>query len=179
MSDPFLAEIRIWANAFAPRGWAFCDGQLININQHYALFALIGKTYGGDGKYNFALPKLTGRAAMGTGYTPGLIPRKLGDYGGDESIGLRYEHIPVHNHECKAMDIAGTSQTPSTKLFLARPVINKGRPTAYEKPSTIDEIYMAKEMTGEIGKSTKHENRQPFLSINYLIATAGIWPERP
>ena len=121
MSEPFIAEIRIFAGNFAPRGWALCDGQLLPISQNTALFSLIGTVYGGDGETNFALPDLRGRAAMHAGNGPGLTPRQLGSRSGAATVTLTPGEVPSHNHAMRASPNPGESPDP-TGNTLARSV---------------------------------------------------------
>src|SRR3712207_1421508 len=120
MADPFVAEIRIFPFNFAPKGWAFCQGQLLPISQNTALFSLLGTFYGGDGKSTFALPDLEGSAAMHEGQGQGLSVRDLGQIGGAESVTLLVSEIPFHTHSVRVVTEAGDLQTPSPNVALAR-----------------------------------------------------------
>ena len=120
MSEPFIAEIRIFAGNFAPRGWAFCDGQLLPISQNTALFALIGTTYGGDGRTTTALPNLQGRAPMHPGRGPGLTSRRLGQNGGSETITLTEAQLPNHTHGVEVSGRVGSDNDPSASVRLSR-----------------------------------------------------------
>src|ERR687886_2167008 len=113
MADPFVAEVRIFGFNFAPKGWGFCDGQLLPISQNTALFSLLGTTYGGDGKSTFALPDLQGRAAMHPGQGPGLSLHDLGESGGSETVSLLESEIPSHSHTPQSQTTPGDAQTPS------------------------------------------------------------------
>src|SRR4051794_12970439 len=115
--DPFVAEIRIFPFNFAPRGWAFCNGQLLPISQNTALFALLGTTYGGDGRSTFALPNLQGRAAMQPGQGPGLSPHDLGELDGTETVTLLATETPAHNHQVTASRSDGIEQAPGGQLL--------------------------------------------------------------
>src|SRR3712207_2252084 len=117
MADPFVAEIRIFGFNFAPRGWAFCDGQLLPLSQNTALFSLLGTTYGGNGKSNFALPDLQGRAAMQPGQGPGLSLHDLGETGGSETVSLLESEIPAHSHALVASQAESLERIPSNQLF--------------------------------------------------------------
>ena len=117
MSDPFIAEIRIFAGNFAPRGWAFCDGQLLSIAQNTALFSLVGTTYGGDGRTTFGLPGLQGRAPMHSGNGPGLTQRRIGQNGGVPNVTLTSAQIPSHTHEAKGASGENDQQAPEGKSW--------------------------------------------------------------
>src|SRR5690242_1359485 len=117
MSDPFVAEIRIFTGNFAPRGWALCDGQLMSISQNTALFSLLGTTYGGNGTSNFALPNLQGCAPMQAGQGPGLSLRDLGETGGDQAVTLLQTEMPMHPHTAQAAAAAGASGDPTNKCW--------------------------------------------------------------
>jgi microcystin-dependent protein len=173
MSEPFIAEIRIFAGNFAPRNWAFCNGQLLPIAQNTALFSLIGTTYGGDGRTTTALPNLQGRAPMHPGSGPGLTTRRLGESGGAETITLTENQVPQHTHALQASTSPATVNAPTNTTALARSVGGfsyKGSGTAN---ATLD--------TGALlptGGSQPHNNMQPFLTINFIIALAGVYPSR-
>src|SRR5688500_12723305 len=119
MADPFVAEIRMFPFNFAPKGWAWCDGQLLPLSQNTALFSLLGTTYGGDGKSNFALPDLQGRAPMHPGQGPGLSLHDLGETGGTETVALLQSEIPSHSHALQARTDAGTDNDPGSTMMLA------------------------------------------------------------
>jgi microcystin-dependent protein len=170
MGDAFIAEIRLFAGNFAPRGWAFCNGQLLPINQNQALFSLIGTTYGGNGTTNFALPDLRGRAVVGPGQGAGLSNRNLGERGGSESLSAA--QIPAHNHTLQAMSSAGTSSDPSLKLPA------RSRSASYAPASGTPVPMAAAAITGG-GSATPAEAMPPYLVLNYIIAIQGIFPSRP
>src|ERR1700674_3885857 len=129
MSNPFLAEIRIFTGNFAPKGWALCDGQLMAISQNTALFSLLGTTYGGDGKSNFALPNLQGSAPMQAGQGPGLSLRDLGETGGEQNVTLLQTEMPAHGHTLSATTKTGTTAT-STNNQLALATAGGGKTSA-------------------------------------------------
>jgi microcystin-dependent protein len=175
MSDQFLAEIRIFPFNFPPTGWAFCDGQIMPLSQNTALFALLGTTYGGDGKSTFALPDLAGNAPMHPGQGQGLTERFLGESSGVESITLLTSEIPVHTHVMKAntFDPADlNTPTPSRVLALSQGV------AAYQ-PSTAGAGLMAFQALPPAGGGLPHNNMQPYLTLNFCIALQGIFPQRP
>src|SRR5256886_1635738 len=129
MADPFVAEIRIFPFNFAPKGWAFCDGQLLPISQNTALFSLLGTTYGGDGKSNFALPDLQGQAAMHPGQGPGLSLHDLGESGGSETVTLLQSEMPAHGHSWMGSNQAAEDRTPGNEVLPGQPAEICIRPT--------------------------------------------------
>jgi microcystin-dependent protein len=166
-SDPFVAEINLFPFNFCPRGWAWCDGQLLPLSQNTALFSLLGTTYGGDGKTTFALPNLNGRVGMHPGWGPGLSPRYLGETGGSETVTLVHSEIPVHAHALQASPGAATSANPVTAVpgtSESAVYHATGSATATLQPS---------------GGGAPHNNMQPYLTLHYAIALQGIFPARP
>lgn len=171
MSEPFVGEIRMFAGNFAPRGWAFCDGQLLAVSQNDALFSLLGTIYGGDGRTTFGLPDARGRVPIHAGSGPGLSPRRLGAKGGAENVTLTVNQLPSHTHPMNAsMDLAADSnpqgnvpgQSPSIDLYI-------------EDTQTQN---MASTALTNTGGSRSHTNLSPFLCINMIIALVGIYPSR-
>jgi microcystin-dependent protein len=173
MSEPFIAEIRIFAGNFAPRGWAFCNGQLLPVSQNTALFSLIGTTYGGDGRTTTALPNLQGRAPMHPGRGPGLTARRLGERGGVESVTLSEAQMPNHNHSFQAASAPSNSNTPGGAA-LANPAVQAVR--IYGNAANL--VAMAGNAIGNAGGSQQHNNLQPFLTMNFIIALVGLYPSR-
>ncbi len=174
MSDQFLAEIRIFPFNFPPTGWAFCNGQLMPLSQNTALFALLGTTYGGDGKSTFALPDLQGSAPMQPDQGPGLSDHVLGELGGSETVTLIDSEMPVHTHS--VMTVAadpGNVQTPGPQVVLAR-----SSPFIYKAPPVGDAAPMAFQAIAPAGSSQPHNNMQPYLSVNFCIALQGVFPPR-
>ena len=168
MADPFLAEIKIFAGNFAPRGHAFCNGQLIPIIQNTALFALLGTNFGGNGQTTFGLPDLQGRAPLHPGQGPGLNERFLGESGGAAAVALQTAEIPPHNHGPLHVHAdSGTSGTPGAAKNLAR------SPGNIYGPAT-NLVAMGDKVGG-----AAHENRQPYLAVNFIIAVNGVFPVRP
>ena len=167
MSTPFLSEVRIFSFNFAPKGWAMCNGQLLAINQNQALFSLLGTTYGGDGRVNFGLPNLQGRTAMHAG-----AGHVLGERGGEESHTLSSSEMPAHLHLASADAVNGdaTAANPTNTLPANNPAIPK-----YSAGSSTM-VAMAPQMVTSVGGSQPHENRQPFLALNFCIALQGIFP---
>ena len=171
MSEPFVAEIRIFAGNFAPRGWAFCDGQLLPISQNTALFSLIGTTYGGDGRTTTALPNLKGRAPMHPGHGPGLTSRRLGERGGVETVTLTEAQMPSHNHTANGTTNAANQRDPSNHLAGTA----AGRGTNLYADSSNTGAF--RELT-DTGGGQAHNNMQPYLVMNFIIALVGLYPSR-
>lgn len=174
MSEPFIAEIRIFAGNFAPRGWAFCDGQLLPIAQNTSLFSLIGTTYGGDGRTTTALPDLQGRAPMHPGRGPGLTSRKLGEKLGTETVTLSEAQIPSHNHTARAAETRAQVETPTNNSAFSR---SRGG-EAWHTATSSDLVDMASATLSTTGGGQAHANLQPFLALDFIIALQGLYPSR-
>lgn len=163
MAEPFLSEIRIMSFVFAPRGWALCNGQLLPINQNQALFSLLGTTYGGDGRVNFALPDLRGRTPIhtGSGHT-------LGERGGEQAHTLSIAELPTHTHVANATTATGNIPVPTSNILADSPSQLYAAPTNLVslQPGTITNT----------GGSQAHLNMQPFLTLSFCIALQGIFP---
>lgn len=172
MADPFVAEIRIFPFNFAPRGWAWCDGQLLPLSQNTALFALLGTTYGGNGKNNFALPDLQGRAPMHPGQGPGLSLHDLGETGGSETVTLLESEIPSHSHTLRAVNSDGNNQTPVAQLLAA----GIGGITMYAAPGALTQL--SPNAVTPVGGDQPHNNLQPYLTFYFNIALQGVFPPR-
>jgi microcystin-dependent protein len=173
MSDPFVAEIRMFAGNFAPRGWALCNGQLLQISQNTALFSLLGTTYGGDGKSTFALPNLQGRAPMHAGSGPGLSPHFLGEEAGVNSVTLLTSEMPSHSHLLLGTNARAGVGSPDGN------VLNRSvGENAYQTTSTGSLVGMDPNMVGLSGGSQPHNNMQPYLALTFIIALQGIYPPR-
>lgn len=170
MADPFVAEIRIFPFNFAPTGWAFCDGQLMPLSQNTALFSLLGTTYGGDGKSNFALPDLQGRVPLQPGQGPGLSLYDLGQTGGAETATLLESEIPSHSHTLRASSLLGDTPVP-TNNTLAR------IPNAYQSNAG-GLVPMAAMALAPAGGSQPHNNLMPCLTLSFCIALQGVFPPR-
>jgi microcystin-dependent protein len=172
MADPFVAEIRIFPFNFAPRGWAWCDGQLLPLSQNTALFSLLGTTYGGNGKSNFALPDLQGRAPMHPGQGPGLSLHDLGEQGGAETETLLESEMPAHTHSLRAnlIDVADTN-VPSPAASFA---LSSGG-TLYQAASNVQ---LAPEALTPAGGGQPHNNMMPYLTYYFNIALQGVFPPR-
>jgi microcystin-dependent protein len=179
MSDPFVAEIRIFACNFAPTGWAFCNGQLLPLSQNTALFALLGTVYGGDGKSNFALPYLIGSAPMQTGQGSGLTERFQGEQSGAESVTLLQTEIPVHTHAMLARGAAGATTDPQGAAPANMSWVSGasfGQVRGYSTAVPADTQMSA--TLAAAGGSQPHINMQPYLALNFCIALQGIFPPR-
>lgn len=175
MADPFLAEIRIFPFNFAPTGWAWCDGQLMPISQNTALFSLLGTTYGGDGKSNFALPDLQGRAPMHPGQGPGLSLHDLGETGGSETVTLLESEIPAHSHALQGTAGIANQNSPATNL-LGRPFGGGSLYTPPPAPASI--VAMSPQALAPAGGDQPHNNLQPYLTFYFCIALQGVFPAR-
>jgi microcystin-dependent protein len=173
MADPFVAEIRIFPFNFAPRGWAWCDGQLLPLSQNTALFSLLGTTYGGNGKSNFALPDLQGRAPMHPGQGPGLSLHDLGETGGSETVTLLESEIPSHSHALRASLDDGDVKIPNPSRSLGK----SGGGNIYTT-ATSPLVSMAPECLAPAGGDAPHNNMQPFLTFYFCIALQGVFPPR-
>jgi microcystin-dependent protein len=174
MAEPFIAEIRMWALNFAPRGWAFCDGSLLPISQNTALFSLIGTIYGGDGRTTTALPDLRGRAPMGTGNGPGLTPRQLGQKTGAETATLTSAQLPQHAHGMRASSNSADLGAPTPNRSLAR----SSGGFAYQQDAASNLVDLAPEAVPNQGGNQPHNNMMPYLTINFCIALQGLYPSR-
>ena len=172
--DPFVAEIRIFPFNFAPKGWAFCDGQLLPISQNTALFSLLGTTYGGDGKSNFALPNIQGSAVMHPGQGPGLSLHELGETGGSASVSLIQSEMPSHTHAMNASQGDGTERTPANQLLATGIGISQ-----YQLPGPTAAPLASPTAVAPAGGNQPHNNMQPYLTLNFCIALQGVYPQRP
>ncbi|RHW77999.1 phage tail protein [Colwellia sp. RSH04] len=178
MSEPFIAEVRMFTCDFAPRGWSFCNGQLVPISQNTALFSLIGQTYGGDGRTTCALPNLTDRVPMHPGQGPGLTRRNLGEQLGTETVTLTEEQLPAHNHSLFGVDEKGDSERPSNDCFMSQEGGNRQERTYYLSDSATTDTELSPATLGSSGGNLPHNNMQPFLGVNFCIAMEGTYPSR-
>jgi len=174
VADPFVAEIRIFPFNFAPKGWAWCNGQLMPISQNTALFSLLGTTYGGNGTTNFALPNLQASAPMHPGQGPGLSAHDLGETGGSENVTLLQSEVPSHTHALNASTQPGEDASPAGEA-LAR---STGA-SLYQTDSAARQVQLAASAVGIRGSSAPHNNLQPYLTLNFNIALQGVYPPRP
>lgn len=178
MSEPFIGQVMMFAGNFAPRGWAFCQGQILSIAQNTALFSILGTTYGGNGQTTFALPDLRGRSPIQPGQGPGLSPITLGQQGGTETMTLLSNNMPAHNHTLNAFNgDVGNAANPSGNALGIGKVPSSGEminmysnsaPSAQLAPGTV----------GIAGGSQPFNIRDPYLAINFIIALEGIFPSR-
>lgn len=166
MSTPYIGQIMMFSFDFPPRTWAQCNGQLLPINQNQALFSILGTTYGGNGQTTFGLPNLQGRTPLHWGQGPGLSPRALGEVGGTETVTLAATQIAAHTHAVTANNTAPTLGTPAGNSWAAGSYSSSGN-----TPMNGADI-------GNAGGSQPHENRSPFLVVNFCIALQGIFPSR-
>jgi microcystin-dependent protein len=166
MAEPFLSETRIMSFSFAPRGWAMCNGQLLPINQNQALFSLLGTTFGGDGRVNFALPDLRGRTPIhvGSGFT-------LGERGGEQAHTLSIQELPQHTHVLKGTTQAVTTNIPASGNALGNTAPNQAYNNSNKSLTALNPASIT-----NVGGSQAHLNMQPFLSLNFCIALQGIFP---
>ena len=172
MSEPFVGEVRMFAGNFAPRGWAFCDGQLLAVSQNDALFSLLGTIYGGDGRTTFALPDMRGRIPLHAGTGPGLNNRRLGAKGGAERVTINTPQLPTHSHVFNAMTTPATETTPSSNETLAQ----TAGYDLYVPPQNLTN--MASQAVTSVGGSQAHNNLMPTLCIHFIMALVGIYPSR-
>jgi microcystin-dependent protein len=171
MADPFVAEIRIFPFNFAPKGWAFCDGQILPISQNTALFSLLGTTYGGNGQSTFALPNMQGNAPMHPGQGPGLSLHDLGETGGSETVTLLGSEIPAHSHGFVCSNADSNAQGPDGNRFGGGIGI-----ALYATPGALAPL--APEALTPAGGDLPHNNMQPYLTLNFCIALQGVFPPR-
>jgi microcystin-dependent protein len=174
MSEPYVGEIRMFAGNFAPQGWAFCDGQLLAVNQNDALFSLLGTIYGGDGRTTFGLPDLRGRIPVHAGAGPGLSPRNVGAKGGDEKVTLTVNQLSSHNHAARGTDEQADSSEPGGRVL--------AQSAGIVQMFTATQGTVAKDLNAaslpNVGGSQSHTNLMPFLCVNFIIALFGIYPSR-
>jgi len=171
MSNPFVAEIRIFPFNFPPKGWAFCNGQILPLAQNTALFSLLGTTYGGNGISNFALPNMQGSTPMHPGQGPGLSLHDLGESGGTDSVALLLSEIPAHTHTANCNSGMGDQYAPPKNFWATDAGGNK----EYASSSN---MVMASDAVSPTGGSQPHNNLQPYLVLNFCIALQGVYPPR-
>ncbi len=171
MSDPFIGTIRLVGFNFAPVGWALCQGQPLPISQYTALFSLIGTYFGGDGVQTFNLPDLRSRTALGQGQGPGLSNYVQGQAGGQETVSLTVQQAPAHTHTMMAA-AGATTPNPGAAVVLGTP------PAAVRMYGSSSPTALSPASIGSFGAGGPHENREPYLGLNYIIALEGIFPSR-
>lgn len=171
MSEPFVGEIRMFGGNFAPRGWAFCDGQLLATSQNDALFSLLGITYGGDGRTTFGLPDMRGRIPLHQGSGTGLTPRRLGSKSGSENVTLTANQLASHNHDLNANTAAATGSAPQGKV-----TAESSAPKIYAGQNQNQTL--SQEALASAGGSQPHTNLMPTLCVNFIVALFGIYPSR-
>lgn len=169
--EPFIAQIMLFGGNFAPRGWAFCDGQLLPIANYNALFSLLGTTYGGDGRTTFGLPDLRGRVPCHAGTGPGLTPRQIGQRFGEEHVTLTTAQIPAHSHSLNTSSTGTPGPRDQAGGLL-------GPAQIYVSGNEAANTALSGNSIGNAGGNTSHDNIQPTLCINYIIALEGIYPSR-
>ena len=177
MSAPFVAEIRIFPFNFAPKGWAFCNGQLLPISQNTALFSLLGTTYGGDGKSTFALPNLQDSTPMQQGQGSGLSLRDLGEIGGEQNVTLLQTEMPVHSHTAQGASGLGPSGALPSPVNNIWGSASKGLGSLYA-PSGANNVQMSPVALNISGGNLPHNNMMPYLTLNFCIALQGVYPPR-
>jgi microcystin-dependent protein len=175
MLDPYLGQIAVVAFNYAPKGWTFCNGQILAIAQNQALFSLLGTTYGGNGVQTFALPDLRGRVALSSGQGFGLSDYALGQVGGVETVSLLQTQIPQHIHQALGTTAVGTIAAAKSNKLADQGV---GTVTAYKQPPQNSPVLMGAGTLGDAGGSQPHSNQQPYLVMNFIIALQGIFPSR-
>lgn len=192
MAEPFIGEIRPVAFNFAPKDWAKCEGQIMSIYQNYALYALLGATYGGDGRMTFGLPDFRGRCLIGSGDGRGLTPRKEGYKGGSEYVTLTVKNLPTHTHSLIPLNIklkacleVGELSAPTDAVLANSKIEGRGGKQVHsysKEPADVEmsekSIAVEDAVIGNVGGSKAHNNMQPFMTVNYIIALQGIYPSR-
>ncbi|WP_312564422.1 tail fiber protein [Diaphorobacter sp.] len=176
--DQFIGEIRAFPFSFAPKGWALCDGQLMAIASNTALYSILGVTYGGDGKTTFGLPNLPGYVVVAPGQGPGLSPWERGETRGQDSVTLLSTEMPMHTHQITGMNNPGVESAPSSNSYLSRDVRGGSGIVQYMQTGGTPSASMAPTALSFSGGTLPHENRQPFLVLNYCIALQGEFPAR-
>lgn len=174
MSNPFVGEIRIFTGNFAPKGWALCNGQILPLSQNTALFSLLGTTYGGDGRSNFALPNLQGCAPMQAGQGPGLSLRDLGETGGEQAVTLLQTEMPQHPHGAQGVAAGAASGNPTNAGWAE----GQHRTDVIFSNQTTGTAPMSPQATSVTGGSLPHNNLPPYQGLNFIIALQGVFPAR-
>jgi len=170
MSEPFLAEVRIVGFNFAPRGWAFCDGQILPINQNQSLYSLLGTTYGGDGRTSFGLPDMRGRVPIHVGRSNGGGDHREGQKSGEETHTLSAAEMPQHDHVAQATSVTGNTPVPTGHVLAETPS------RIYNDPTNLTSLRSG--TVANVGGGQAHDNMQPYLAMNFTIALQGLFPSR-
>ncbi len=178
MQEPYLGDIRMFAGNFAPRTWAFCQGQLMSIAQNSALYSLLGTIYGGDGRATFALPDLRGRVPIGQGQGPGLTNRPIGQMSGSENVTVLSTELPAHNHGFFATQQDANTSTIGSSVLLGTAKASQGTPHLYLAQSGNIPAPLASAAVGQTGGTLPHNNMMPTLTLNFVIALQGAYPSR-
>lgn len=173
MSEPFLGEIRMFAGTFAPNGWAFCNGQIMPIQQNTALFSLLGTNYGGNGTSNFGLPNLQGCVPIHWGQGPGLSDRVIGESGGAATVTLISAEMGAHSHAPAAVSGAGNLLPPTNAYWATSSTRDK------QFANVAPNVTMLPNILDPVGGNLPHNNQFPILVVNYIISLAGLFPQRP
>lgn len=176
MSDAFYGEIRMFAGSYAPRNWAFCNGQVLAVNEHPDLFSLVGTTYGGDGRQSFGLPEMRGRIPVHQGQGPGLTSRILGQRYGVETVQLTTDQIPAHHHPIQASTREATNSVPSNDIILAAAVSPNEIYGSTIESSNINALHDT--AVNQVGGNVPHVNMMPTLCLNFIICITGVYPSR-
>lgn len=171
--DAYLGEIKMFAGTYAPSGWAFCDGRLVSISDNDALFTLIGTTYGGDGQTTFALPDLRGRVPIHRGTAPSLGSYSIGETGGVEQVLLTGQNLPAHSHTVVASKNKGTTTNPTNNVLA---VADPACKVYVEAKGNL--TFAAGQVLPPVAGNVPHENRQPYVALNFIIAMAGTYPQQ-
>ncbi len=170
--NSYLGEIKMWGGNFAPQGYASCDGQLLSVTQNPLLFALVGTTYGGDGRSTFGLPDLRGRLSVHEGQAPGLSPYYMGQEGGTEYVTITAATMPAHSHTVYGSTVAAGSKNPAGKV----PAVAN---TVAYSAGTLDLAMAAVAIGDSVGGGQAHTNMMPYGVIYFILSTSGIYPSRP
>ena len=178
MAEPFVGQVCSFGFNFAPINWAFCNGQIVPIDQNTTLFQLLGTTFGGDGVTTFQLPDLRGRVPLNQGQGQSLSNYVMGQVTGSESITLTSGQIPAHIHSVATSNTPGTTNVPSTSVFLSDEGPGTPAVTTYTPGAPATQVALAGSTISPSGSSVGHENRQPYLAVNFCIALVGIYPSQ-
>jgi microcystin-dependent protein len=178
MSDPFLGNVVLVGFDVLPRGWLPCDGRLLSISGNQALFSLVGTQYGGNGQTNFALPDLRSRVPVAYGQGPGVSSVQIGEQGGSESVTVLAANLPAHRHTLNAQSGAGTTNVPGTGVVLAQTVVEDGTPLRGYSSAAPNTTLAAASVGSNTGGTTPLPLRNPYVGLQYIIATSGLFPSR-